>query len=123
MYTVTFEQTRLTTAEKILVAEYDLARAALSQWQRSPERYADGDRVVERCITAMRRLRMFLTDREIPDDIERQLGGPGDGQAAAEELRRQVAQSAELTSIGVHLGQGVERGERAPDLMPLRITG
>lgn len=109
---------RYNTAERILVAEYDSARDDLSQWQRHPERYPDHDLVVERCISAMRRLRMFLTDKDIPADVADRLDRMAEGQDAVAELRRQIAQAVELTSMDIHLGEGRE----TPDVLSLTGT-
>jgi hypothetical protein len=55
-------------AEKILVAEYEATRSELSQDPRS----------IDLCTFAMRRLRVFLTDHEIPCDILQKIEQSGE---------------------------------------------
>jgi hypothetical protein len=64
---------KLSAAEKMLWSEYEAARGALGEFQRNPGSPLNGDVLVDQCIAAMKRLRVFLTDRNIPEDVEQKL--------------------------------------------------
>jgi hypothetical protein len=98
---------RLRVAEKILVAEYSSARATLGRFQQNPEQYSGGDSVIDRCILSMRRLRIFLTTKEIPEDLERKMIPHQIDHLSSEDFEQHhlnlIADPGEVVSIEQHL--------------------
>jgi hypothetical protein len=70
-------ESRLAAVEKILLSEYEEARTALGKFQCNPGSPSEGNFLVDQCIAAMKRLRIFLTDRSIPEDVEQKLSERG----------------------------------------------
>jgi hypothetical protein len=66
-------QKRKTAIEAILLAEYETAQAAFDRARDNPECSPDINTSGKQYIEATVRLRKFLTDGEVPGDIEEKL--------------------------------------------------